>query len=69
MLAGYLFGYGYCPPPYGPAYRRALRTTRTRLRTLGHVHKHVVAEVRAGERELAGWQCPEHVGHVHLLQA
>jgi hypothetical protein len=24
---------GHCLPPYGPAYRRALRTTRTRLRT------------------------------------
>ena len=26
-------GYGYWPPPYSTAYRRALRTTRTRLRT------------------------------------
>ena len=27
---GYLFGYGYCLPPYGTPYRSALRTTRTR---------------------------------------
>ena len=27
---GYGSGYEYCPPPYGTAYRRALRTTRTR---------------------------------------
>ena len=26
-------GYGYWLPPYGTAYRRALRTTRTRIRT------------------------------------
>jgi len=26
-------GYGYCLPPYGTAYLRALRTTRTRIRT------------------------------------
>ena len=25
---GYLFGYGYCLPPYGTAYRSALHTTR-----------------------------------------
>ena len=28
---GYEAGYGYCLSPYGAAYRRALRTTRTRL--------------------------------------
>jgi hypothetical protein len=28
-----VFGYGYCPPPYGPAYRSALRTTSTRRGT------------------------------------
>jgi hypothetical protein len=27
---GYETGYGYCLPPYGTAYRSALRTTRTR---------------------------------------
>ena len=32
-LGGYESGYGYCLPPYGTAYRRALRTTRTRSRT------------------------------------
>jgi hypothetical protein len=34
--AGFLFGYGYCLPPYGTAYCSALRTTRTRttIRTL-----------------------------------
>ena len=31
--AGYLLGYGYCLPPYGTAYRSALRTTRTRTTT------------------------------------
>jgi hypothetical protein len=30
---GYDSGYGYCLSPYGAAYRRALRTTCTRLRT------------------------------------
>ena len=30
---GYESGYGYCLQPYGAAYRRALRTTRTRTRT------------------------------------
>ena len=29
----YESGYGYCLPPYGTAYRRALRTTRTQIRT------------------------------------
>ena len=33
MLSGYFFGYGYGLPPYATAYRRALRTTRTRLCT------------------------------------
>ena len=28
---GYDSGYGYYIPPYGTAYRRALRTTRTRV--------------------------------------
>ena len=32
---GYLFGYGYCLPPYGAAYRSTLRTTRTQPRTRG----------------------------------
>ena len=31
--AGYFPGYGYCLPPYGTAYRSALRTTRTRTTT------------------------------------
>ena len=31
-LAGYESGYGYGLLPYGTAYRRALRTTRTRFR-------------------------------------
>jgi len=31
--SGYESGYRYCLPPYGTAYRRALRTTRTRVRT------------------------------------
>ena len=30
---GYESGYGYCLPSYGTGYRRALRTTRTRLLT------------------------------------
>ena len=30
---GYESGYGYCLPPYGTAYRKALRPARTRLRT------------------------------------
>ena len=29
---GYESGYGYCLPPHSTAYRRALRTTRNRLR-------------------------------------
>jgi len=29
--SGYESGYGYCLSPYGTAYRRVLRTTRTRL--------------------------------------
>jgi len=31
--AGFVFGYGYCLPSYGPSYRSALRTTRTRTST------------------------------------
>ena len=30
---GYVFGYGYCLPPYGTTYRSALRTTRSRTTT------------------------------------
>ena len=43
---GYECGYGYCLPPHGPVYRRALRTTRTRSRTRARM-----VRVRGGARK------------------
>ena len=48
---GYESGYGYCLSPYGTAYRRALRTTRTRVRTRGAE----VGAVLADPREVHVW--------------
>ena len=47
---GYLFGYGYCLPPYGTSYRSAIRSTRTPTNYPYPNYRCQIGRVANGER-------------------